>query len=265
VSSFRLPLLATLVIGGSAILAVAGLLIVRRLFRRPMYPGENDVAGFFFAVIGVIYGVVLALINLVVWERFAATVRAVTTEAADLVAVFRDTQGFPDPLRQQAQDSLRDDAREVISSEWQSWVANGEVVPHITPDPLNEVWAIYRHVRPEDAIEATDLEHAIKRLHTLEQQRHMRHLASGATLPPLFWPVLVAGGVLTVGFSYFLRIENLTIQVAMTAVLAALISGIPFLIFSLNYPFTGQAQVDKEPFRHALQQFNALNLPVQSD
>ena len=28
----------------------------------------------------------------------------------------------------------------------------------------------------------------------------------------------------------------------------------------LNHPFTGPVQVDKEPFRHALQQFNALNL-----
>jgi hypothetical protein len=104
------------------------------------------------------------------------------------------------------------------------------------------------------------LEHAAVRLHQLEQQRHMRHLASEATLPPFFWPILIAGGALTIGFSYFLRLANLSIQIAMTAVLAALIAGILFLILSLDHPFTGQVQVDREPFRHALQQFNALNL-----
>jgi Protein of unknown function (DUF4239) len=255
-----LPLLAVLIIGGVAVLAVAGSLIVRRVFWRPQYPGENEVAGFLYAVIGVIYGVLLAFVVLVVWERFNATDQAVTAEAADLVEVFRDTQEFPDPLRQQAQDGLRAYADEVMNSEWRSWVVNGEVEPHMTPDPLNAVWAVYREVQPETAVEATDFEHATERLHELERQRHIRHLSSEATLPPLFWPVLVVGGLLTIGFSYFLRLESVWAQATMTAVVATLIAGSLFLILSLNHPFTGLVQVDKEPFRHALQQFNALNL-----
>jgi Protein of unknown function (DUF4239) len=264
VSDLPLPLSATLVVGGAAILAVVGLLIVNRYFWTTRAVGENEVAGFLYAVIGVVYGVVLAFILVVVWQRFAATDQAVTTEAADLVAVFRDTQSFPDPLRQQAQDSLRAYAVEVMTKEWRSWVVHGEVVPHTTPDPLNPVWAIYRQVEPANAQEAAQLQDTNDRLHELERQRHLRHLASEATLPPFFWPVLVAGGVLTVGFSYFLRLENLWGQAAMTAVVAALITGILFLILSLDHPFTGQVHVDKEPFRHAMQQFNALNLTDMS-
>lgn len=79
-------------------------------------------------------------------------------------------------------------------------------------------------------------------------------------MPPAFWPLLVAGGILLVGFSYVFRMENLRIQAVMTATLAVFIAGILLLIISLNQPFTGQVQVDREPFRHALQQFNALNL-----
>jgi hypothetical protein len=100
-----------------------------------------------------------------------------------------------------------------MSREWPSWVVNGEVAPHTTPDPLNPVW-----------------------------------------------PVLIIGGVLLIGFTYFFRMDNLWLQAAMTAVLAVLIAGVLFLIFSLDHPFTGPVQVDREPFRHALQQFNALNL-----
>lgn len=258
--SLPLSVLAILVVGGAAIVAVAGLLLVHRVFWRPQYPGENEVAGFIYAVIGVVYGVLLAFVVLVVWERFNATDQAVTTEAADLVEVFRDTQDFPDPLRQQAQDALRAYANEVMNREWRSWVVNGEVEPHTTPDPLNPVWAVYRQVRPQNAVAAADLEHASERLHELERQRHLRHLASEATLPPLFWPVLVVGGLLTIGFSYFLRLESMWAQATMTTVVAVLITGSLFLILSLNHPFTGLVQVDKEPFRHALQQFNALNL-----
>jgi hypothetical protein len=253
-------LLAFLTIGGVAVLAVAGLLLTRRVFWRPQYPGENEVAGFLYAVIGVVYGVLLAFVVLVVWERFNATDHAITTEAADLVEVFRDTQEFPDPLRQRAQDGLRAYADEVMGNEWRSWVVNGEVEPHTSPDPLNPVWAVYRQMQPETAVEANDFEHATERLHELERQRHLRHLSSEATLPPLFWPVLVVGGLLTIGFSYFLRLDSLWAQAAMTAVVAVLIAGSLFLILGLNHPFTGLVQVDKEPFRHALQQFNALNL-----
>jgi len=259
VSALPLPLLAVLVVVGAAILSVAGLLIVHRIMWRPQ-PGINEVPGFFYAVIGVIYGVMLAFIVLVVWERFAATDEAVTTEAADLVAVFRDTQNFPEPFRQQAQDALRAYAHDVITSEWRSWITNGEIEPHTEPDPLNPVWAIYRQLQPNGDLDATALEDANERLHELERQRHLRHLASEATLPPIFWPVMVAGFILTVGFSYFFRLENLWLQAVMTAVVAALLAGVLLLIVSLNEPFTGPVQVERAPFEHALDHFNALNM-----
>lgn len=257
-----LHVLVVLFVCGAAALALLGLQVVHRVEWGPQRPGENEVAGPLFGAVGVAYGTLLAFIVLVVWQRFAATDQALTTEAADLVAVFRDTQDFPDPLRQQAQDALRAYANEVISSEWRSWVVNGEVEPHTTPDPLNPVWAVYRQLQPTSNWEIAQLAPALGRLHDLERQRHVRHLASEATLPPLFFPVLVVGGFLTVGFTYFFRLESRWLQAAMTAVLAVLIAGVLLLIFSLDHPFTGPVQVDREPFRHALEQFNALELPA---
>jgi hypothetical protein len=259
VPALPLPALTVLVIGGAAILSVAGLLIVHRLMWRPE-PDANEVPGFFYAVIGVIYGVLLAFIVLAVWERFAATDEAVTTEAADLVAVYRDTQDFPEPYRQQAQEALRAYAHDVITTEWRSWITNGEVVPHIDQDPLNPVWAVYRQVQPGGDLDATELEDAIERLHELERQRHLRHLAGEATLPPIYWPVILTGFLLTVGFSYFFRLENLWLQAVMTAFLAAVLAGVLLLIVSLNEPFTGPVQVERAPFEHALDHFNALHL-----
>jgi hypothetical protein len=52
VSDLPLPLSATLVVGGAAILAVVGLLIVNRYFWTTRAVGENEVAGFLYAVIG---------------------------------------------------------------------------------------------------------------------------------------------------------------------------------------------------------------------
>jgi hypothetical protein len=254
-----LPALFVIVVGGAALLAVGGLLLVRRYVGRPARD-TNEVPGFLYAVVGVIYGVMLAFIVLVVWERYAATDLAVTTEAADLVAVFRDTQAFPEPLRQQAQVALRAYAHEVVTNEWRSWITDGHIVPHTRPDPLNPVWAIYRQVRAGGDLDTTEVEHAAERLHALERQRHLRHLSAEGTLPPVYWPVIIVGFLTTVGFSYFFRLENLALQAVMTALHAAVLAGVLLLIVSLNEPFTGPVAVEPAPFEHALDHFNALNL-----
>lgn len=260
-----LPALFLLVVGGAALLSVGGLIVVRRYIGRPAR-NMNEVPGFLYAVVGVIYGVMLAFIVLVVWERFAATDQAVTTEAADLVAVFRDTQAFPEPLRQEAQDALRAYVHEVVTSEWRSWIADGHVVPHTRPDPLNPVWEVYRQVQPGGDLDAAEVEHATERLHELERQRHLRHLSAEGTLPAVYWPVIIGGFVLTVGFSYFFRLENLVLQAAMTGLLAAVLAGVLLLIVSLNEPFTGPVAVEPAPFEHALDHFNAIDFgtPVAS-
>jgi hypothetical protein len=249
---------AVLIIGGSMVVAVAGLLVIHRVPKLAPHTRENDLAGFLYAVVGVVYGVLLAFIVFAVWERFSSVDQAVTEEAADLVVVFRDTQTFPEPQRTQAQDDLRAYANEVMDVEWTS---HGELKAHNSPDPLNPVWDIYRQIGAAKIMDPQEQVAMEDRLHELEHQRHIRHLASESTLPPLFWPVLICGGIATVGFSYLFNVDDLWAHAIMTGVMAGMIASALFLIFSLNDPFTGLVHVSKHPLLHALQQFHSLNLP----
>src|SRR4030095_5225741 len=54
----------------TTILAMCGPLIVRRYVPLERLRDNNEVAGFKFATVGVIYAVLLAFAILVVWERF---------------------------------------------------------------------------------------------------------------------------------------------------------------------------------------------------
>jgi hypothetical protein len=257
-SALPLALLGALIIGGAAVLAVAGLLAFRRLQRFRGVPRENEVASSLYNVVGVVYGALLAFIVFAVWEHFAAADDAVTTEAAALVTVYRDTETLPDPLRQDAQQALRSYVESVLANEWAS---HGRLIVHRTPDLLNPVWAIYRQVAPATAVEEAHLAAASDHLYALELQRHLRHLSGQSTLPVVFWPLLVAGGVATVLFSYLFQQNHLRDQAVMTAVVAAVLAGVLFLIFSMNRPFTGLVQVSQQPLRHALAQFDAIDLP----
>src|SRR5918999_459096 len=59
-----------LVVCGACLAAVVGLMVVQRLVPVTIRKEYNDVAGFVYAVLGVIYAVLLALVVIATWEEF---------------------------------------------------------------------------------------------------------------------------------------------------------------------------------------------------
>src|SRR5918997_6166645 len=70
-----------LIVGGACLAAVAGLTLVQRLVPVTIRMEQNDVAGFIYAVLGVIYAVLLALVVIAVWEEFGRARVTVESEA----------------------------------------------------------------------------------------------------------------------------------------------------------------------------------------
>jgi hypothetical protein len=59
-----------LLVGATVLLSVAGTLMVRRLISVEVLERHNEVAGFIYAVIGVVYAVLLGFAAITVWERY---------------------------------------------------------------------------------------------------------------------------------------------------------------------------------------------------
>ena len=78
----------------TTIFAMCGPVIVRRYVSLNRLRTNNEVAGFKFAAVGVIYAVLLAFAILVVWERFNQADSDVANEASAAATVFRLTQGL---------------------------------------------------------------------------------------------------------------------------------------------------------------------------
>lgn len=260
-----MPLIVTgiLSIAGSMVLAVAGLLATRRLVRPRVAEYHNEVAGLLFALLGVLYAIVLAFIVVAVWQRFSDADAAVTAEATAAVLAFRDTQAFPEPLRQEAQEALRRYLTDGVAAEWEGGGTQA-VQPHLHPDVMNPIWEVYRRLQPTTAAETQRYAQAELHLSDLERQRHLRHLASQSSLEDIFWVALIVGAILTIGFSYFFHMDNLAVHAVMTGLTAALMALLLFLIAALNQPFTGPVQVSKGAYAHALEMSNGQNLGTAS-
>jgi hypothetical protein len=59
-----------ILIGSATLLAMAGPIAIRRRVGLDRLAVNNEVAGFKFATVGVLYAVLLAFVVIVVWERF---------------------------------------------------------------------------------------------------------------------------------------------------------------------------------------------------
>src|SRR5215208_4575611 len=86
-----------LVIGSVCLVALAGLEMVERLVPADSRRQHNDVAGFIYAALGVIYAVLLALVVIAVWEQYQAADETVEQESNATAEIFWLAHRLPEP------------------------------------------------------------------------------------------------------------------------------------------------------------------------
>jgi hypothetical protein len=107
-----------LVISGICLLSLGGLEVVERLVPAERRQPHNDVAGFIYAALGVIYAVLLALVVIAVFEEFQAANETVEQEANAVAEIFWLGNRLPEPEGTHIQELGRSYAEEVFNKEW---------------------------------------------------------------------------------------------------------------------------------------------------
>src|SRR5215211_2364139 len=107
-----------LVIGVVCLVALGGLMLVQRLVPATSRQPHNDVAGFIYAALGVIYALLLALVVIAVWEEYGAARETVEQEANAAADIFWLADRLPEPRGTHVQKLVRSYAEEVVHREW---------------------------------------------------------------------------------------------------------------------------------------------------
>jgi Protein of unknown function (DUF4239) len=102
----------------SMLLAAGGLILVQRFVPIAVRRQHNDVAGFIYAVLGVVYAVLLALMVVAVWEQWNAAAARADEEASALAEVFWVADRLPESEGRHIQELARSYARVVVDEEW---------------------------------------------------------------------------------------------------------------------------------------------------
>ena len=231
--------------------SLAGMLLVRRSVGLSVLESHNEVAGFVYAVVGVIYAVLIAFVVIAVWEQYQTAEARVEQEANELADLFRDSGAFADPARTDVQGRIRA-YRIAVIDEWSAMAQGGSSPAAL--EAASALWGAYREIKPQNAYESAWYAESLKRLNNLGDDRRLRLLSSHASVPGVIWTLLLMGGAITIAFTYFFGTRNSVAQALMVVALATMIGLVLFLISALNHPFSGVIRVGPEAFK----QFDAV-------
>ena len=226
--------------------AVAGALFVRRIVGPDILADHNDVAGFIYAVVGVVYAVLLGFSAIIVWEQFRHAQEGVEDEADALADLYRDSRVFPPEVRSAVELRVREYARLVIEKEWPAMAA-GEPSSE-TWDEYNRLWRTYHDFEPQNDHQRAWYEASLQRLNALADARRDRLLSLRSGVPTVMWGVLFVGGVITIGFTFLFGLRNVRAQSLMVAGLALTIGVVLLSIVALHQPFAGITRVEPDAF-----------------
>lgn len=237
----------------SQVYAVGLMLLTRYLYGVSRLSLNNEVAGFKFAVVGVFYAVMLAFVVIAVWEDYRDTEAAVRDEAKATVDLYRVAEALPENTG--IRDSLVTYVKDVREHAWGA-MALGHRSTRVGDD-LEALSKAVLALQPKDARENSLYQHALGLLTVISDNRSERLDSAGGSVPTILWFVLIAGGIITLGYPAFFAASNVMAQILMTASLAALVGMSLLLGLAFDFPFTGYPHISQAPFDDALKQMVA--------
>jgi hypothetical protein len=255
-----------LVVGGLCLLALLGFELVHRLVPAVSRQRSNDVAGFIYAALGVIYAVLLALVVIAVWQQYQAASEMVEQEANATAEIAWMAHRLPEPQGTRIQKLARSYAEEVAHEEW-PLMEQGKAPPMTQTQGTPTGWTIIDdiraslqdyepHTKAEEQLYATGLDQIVE----LNDARRMRLVASEEGIPGILWAVLIFGGIAAVGFTYLFGLESTWAHRLMVVTLAAVIGLVLFTIGALEHPFSGGARIGTGAFELILERFETSKL-----
>jgi hypothetical protein len=247
-----------LVVTLSVLLAVTGLAAVQRFVPSQVRQVHNDVAGFIYAVLGVVYAVLMALVVIAVWEDFADARYTAEREASEVDDVFRLAHRLPEPEGRQIQELAHSYAQVVVDEEW-ALMAQGRTSPRAW-DLLDELTLGVQSVEVRTKAEQAVYAEGLNRVDELADARNARLVQAGEGIPAVLWGVLVTGGIMVVSFTYLFGLTNTLVHTLMVAAVALVISLILFSIGLFEYPYSGNVRVGPEGFELVLERMESSKL-----
>jgi hypothetical protein len=231
-------------------ISITGLIIIRKFYPHYKCKLHNDIAGFIFATIGVIYAVLLAFIVVITWQDYDKAQDVTVNEANCIAALYRDSTPFPAEFRAELKSELTNYVKAIIKEEWQTMARGQRSVK--AQKMQEELWKLYGGFQPKDEAQKIFFAESVKKLNQAAEMRRQRIFYASSGINPLLYFVLFAGSFITIAFTMLFGTENVIPHLIMVSLLAAMIAITLFTVIAMDYPFTGDISITPDVFTNML-------------
>jgi hypothetical protein len=251
-TSHSLWLSGAIIVGLGTALATAGPACVRRCVSVERLAANNEIAGFKFATIGVLYAVLLAFSIIVVWQKYSDAETTVAQEASAAESIYRLSAGIAEEPRGALRGALTAYLTRAINSDWPAMERGGADGSRSAQQALDAIYATLPAFASADRANTAVVSEILRQLDLMTQARRMRLVAAEGAVPGAVWLILFGGAVVTIGFTFFFGAESLRAQTLMTALLVLLIFAELFIVVAIDRPFTGTIRVEPNALAEVL-------------
>ncbi len=245
-------LVGALWIGLACITSGLLLLAVRRGADQGSRKDNNDVNGLIFAIVGVLYAIVVGFVVTSQWQNVSSARDAAQQEANGLVRLYWVADELPAGQRDDIRALCDRYAREVSDDEWPD-IRRGEATSTAGQSILSRLSSTVHAPTTPDA-QADRLTDALDEVFTGRQQRLN---LSRQNLSGMMWFVMIAGGVFTVALSYLFGVDSRPAHLIMVVSLVGTIGLLLYASYQLQYPFGPATDLGPDAMASALRVFGA--------
>ena len=204
---------------------------------------SNEMVGSALSNYFVLFGILLGLLAVATYQNYATVGDIVDKEASSLSAFYRDVSAFPQPIRSQLQDALREYARYTIEEGWDE--QRKGIRPKGEPERSGLIARTVLAFEPStDTEKIIHIEALRQNAHRIELSRaRMSNVTLG--LPTVLWWVVAFCALMNIILIWIQDME-IHVHLILGAVLASILGAVIFLIAELDNPFRGQVSIGPE-------------------
>lgn len=241
----------TVVVVVTVVAAIGAALQVQRYLPMAQRRENNDVAGVAFAIVGVLYAILLTFVTLSVWEDNDAAQASARTEALAVVEIRRYAATLPGPDGARLTAMADRYVDTVARGEWPR-MARGEQAGPAGAVILDEMWRDVDRVTPAGEPAVSRQAEVRTTLRELGQARDARLAAIGAGLPGVVWLALVVGAVLALGNTVLFGVKGTAEYLSIVGILSAMSALMLFAVYQLEYPYRRGERITAQVFLDAV-------------
>jgi len=208
---------------------------------------HNDIVGYFFGAITVLYGITLGLLMVGVWSTFTETEAKVDREAGALAALYLDVSHYPQPNCERLQNDLRDYDRQVIDVAWPQ--QRKGIIPQGNIATVAVIAYDLAAFEPTSEGQRVLQAESYHQFNELEARWRSRLLGVTAGLSGALWALVLIGAVINIAVTWCFHLHNYRMHVWMTVLTSSLLGLMIFLLAAMDHPYLGKLSVSSEPFQ----------------